>query len=72
MLICDNSRLGLLHESDQQTYFQEYLIKDENFSDQYLLIIYKINHNRLGFLAFNHYNSSFKNLSLFTIETTCN
>jgi hypothetical protein len=53
------SRLELLYESDQQTYFREHLIEGENFSDQDLLIIYKINHDRLEVSAFDHNNSSF-------------
>ncbi|CAF0911366.1 unnamed protein product [Rotaria sp. Silwood1] len=55
------SRLERLEELDQEVYFREHLIEGENFSDQDLFIIYKIDENRLEFIAFDD-----KNLSIST------
>ncbi|CAF1354807.1 unnamed protein product [Rotaria sordida] len=55
------SRLERLEELDQAVYFREHLIEGENFSDQDLFVIYKIDENRLEFIAFDDKNSSISN-----------
>ncbi|CAF2377937.1 unnamed protein product [Rotaria sp. Silwood2] len=55
------SRLERLEELDQEIYFREHLIEGENFSDQDLFIIYKIDENRLEFIAFDDKNLSISN-----------
>jgi len=55
------SRLERLEESDQELYFREHLIEGEDFSDQDLFVIYKIDNNRLEFIAFDDRNTSDSN-----------
>lgn len=52
------SRLERLEESDQEIYFREHLIEGEDFSDQDLFIIHKIDNNRFEFIAFDDNNTS--------------
>lgn len=52
------SRLERLEESEHQIYFREHLIEGDEFSDQDLFIIYKIDDNRLEFIAFDEQNVS--------------
>jgi len=55
------SRLERLQESDQEIYFREHLIEGEDFSDQDLFVISKIDNNRLEFIAFDDKNTSNSN-----------